>query len=295
MINNQFGLNNHNSNYLWQFDENERTVTKVDKKVAWTPEKAKNFKENQSFADNDTTLTGITMGTTNNKLHASMSMDTPIKKKKPTSEVYEASIRTPIKKTKKRDCTPAYTDEEDERENSSSEHSFKNNYNCNFQIENNCNRNLQFNNFNSYLTSSCGNSAIHNNYNLLKLNTKNSISNLENNCNKYNRGVCNNSHIRFEKISKSKFLQKIDELESTTSNSVKTSYDIIESAEIIEKIKGNYLLYILENGYNKDYENLFFSVIEDNDLFNKITNLICYSFFDGFNNRSDIFFKFLVK
>jgi hypothetical protein len=293
-MNNHFGINNHNTNFFWQYDENEKTVAKVDKKIAWTPEKRINFKENLSFADNDTTLTGISLGTTNNKLHTSMSIDTPIRNKKPSSELYEASIRTPIKKTKKRDCTPAYSEGEEERENSCSDKSFKNNHGYNFPMENDCTRNIQFNNMNSCMaqTNTFPNSI--NNYNLLKLHPKNQICNFDNKLKRLNSGINDTTNIRFQKISKSKFLQKIDELDNNTSDGVKISTRELESVEIKDKIRGNYLLYLLENENNKNCENLFYSIIEDNDLFNKITNLICYAFFDGFNNRSDIFFKFLV-
>jgi len=293
-MNNHFGINNQNPNFFSQYDENERTVAKIDKKVAWTPEKRRNFKENLSFADNDTTLTGISMGTTNNKLHTSMSIDTPIRKKKHSSEVYEASIRTPIKKTKKRDCTPAFSDGEEERENYCSDQSFKGNYGYNFQMENNCLRNIQFNDINSYMTHTNTFPNTINNYNLLKLNTKIQISNFDNKLNRLTSGVNDTNNIRFQKISKSKFLQKIDELDHNNQDGGKVSTKELESVEIKDKIRGNYLLYLLENENNKNCESLFYSIIEDNDLFNKITNLICYAFFDGFNNRSDIFFKFLV-
>ena len=98
---------------------------------------------------------------------------------------------------------------------------------------------------------------------------------------------------RFQKISKSKFLQRIEQIEENTNSNTKPN-EFIESDEIKEKIKGTYLLYALENEFSLNITNLFYTIIEDNDLFNKISNLICYSFFDGFNTRSDMFFKFLV-
>jgi len=290
MINNIYSVSNDNSNYFMPYDDNEKTVTKIDKKLQWTPEKLKNFKENTPMGDNDTTLTGITLNTTYNKSTLSMTIDTPLKKKKPTSQAYEASIRTPIKKTKKRDCTPDYSDEDEEKKKMIRMTSDDNNN----QMElSNCNRNLQFNNNNSYLNNSFNdsNQSENYNYNLLKANNKNLsyINTFNNDSSKIYK-----PDIRFQKISKSKFLQKIDAMEFLNTNS-KTSSDYIESEQIIDKIKGNFLLFQLENDLNKNIQNLFYSIIEDNELFNKITNLICFSFFDGFNNRSDMFFKFLVN
>lgn len=288
MINNIYSLSSHNSNYFLPFDDNERTVTKVEKKLQWTPEKMKNFKENEMIGDNDTTLTGITLNTTYNKSNISMSIDTPLKKRKPTSQAYEASIRTPIKKTKKRDCTPEYSDEDEEKKKMIRITSDDNNYHMKVL---NCNRNILFNDNNPNLSNSFNetNQMRNYNYNLLKANYNNSS---------YNNAFHETSNfykpdIRFQKISKSKFLQKIDALEEINS-SMNRSSDFIESEDILDKIKGNYLLYQLENEVNRSMHNLFSSIIEDNELFNKITNLICYSFFTGFNNRSDMFFKFLV-
>jgi len=289
MINNINSVSNHNSNYFMPYDDNERTVTKLDKKVQWTPEKMKIFKENTPIGDNDTTLTGITLNTTYNKSNISISIDTPPKKKKPISQVYEASIRTPIKKTKKRDCTPEYSDEYEEKKKMVRMTSDDNN---NQKEGVYCNRNIQFNNFNSNIYNSFNdsNQSDNYNYNFLKANNKNLTNNINfnNDSSKFYK-----PDIRFQKISKSKFLQKIDAMEFIN-NSTHRSSDFIESEEIIEKIKGNLLLFQLENEINKNIQILFSSIIEDNELFNKITNLICYSFFDGFNNRSDMFFKFLV-
>jgi hypothetical protein len=289
MINNNYSVRNPNSNYFMPYDDNERTVTKPDKKVQWTPEKLRNFKENTPIGDNDTTLTGITLNSTYNKSNISISIDTPPKKKKPISEVYEASIRTPIKKTKKRDCTPEYSDEDEEKKKMVRMTSDDNN---NQKEGVNCNRIIQFNNFNSNLYNSFNDSnKFHNyDYNLLKANNKNLTYN-----NNFNNESSNfyNPDIRFQKISKSKFLEKLDAMEFPINN-INISGDFIQSEEIIDKIKGNLLLFQLENEINKNIQNLFYSIIEDNELFNKITNLICYSFFDGFNYRSDMFFKFLV-
>jgi hypothetical protein len=287
MINNIYSVTSANLSHLLSFDDNQRTVTKIDKKLQWTPEKMRNFKENQEIGDNDTTLTGITLNTTYNKSNISMSVDTPLKKKKPISEVYESSIRTPIKKTKKRDCTPDYSDDE-EKKRMFKESPIDNNS----QMEFNCNRNIQFNNFNlnQYLLNSYNNNPNQlSNYNLLKMNHRNCYNNDYNNSNQFYK-----TDIRFQKMSKSKFLQKIDAFENLDNN-INSSSDFIGSEEIIDKIKGTFLLNLLENENCRNIRHLFFSVVEDNDLFNKITNIICYSFFDGFNNRSDIFFKFLVN
>ena len=288
MINSLYSLTNKNTNYFSHFDENVPTSTKANRNITWTPEKNQNCKENTSL-NNDSTLTGITLSTTINKSNISMSIDTPVKKKKLNSGLYEASIRTPIKKTKKRECTPEYSDGEDEQKDLRS----MDEYNFNFKNinnnGNNLNLNTAYNNFDPYLTNSYKNPHHEYNYNLLKLNNKtNHNQNLLNEANKFNR--CD---FKFQKISKSKFLQKIEQMEGNTYSNTKLN-EMIESDEIKEKIKGTYLLYVLENEFSLNLTNLFFTIIEDNDLFNKISNLICYSFFDGFNKRSDMFFKFLV-
>jgi hypothetical protein len=288
MINSLYSLTNKNPNYFSHFDENVPTCTKANRNITWTPEKNQNCKENTSF-NNDSTLTGITLSTTINKSNISMSIDTPVKKKKLNSGLYEASIRTPIKKTKKRECTPEYSDGEEEQKNLRS----MNEYNFNFKnIDyngHNLNLNTGYNNFDPYLSNSYQNYNLQDNYNLLKLNNKtNNNSKLLNEAKKFNR-----SDFRFQKISKSKFLQKIEQMEENTNSTTKLN-EFIESDEIKEKIKGTYLLYVLENEFSLNPTNLFYTIIEDNDLFNKISNLICYSFFDGFNTRSEMFFKFLV-
>lgn len=288
MINNLYSYTNKEPNYFSQFDENVPTSTKANRNITWTPEKNQNCKENTSFI-NESTLTGITLSTTNIKSNISMSIDTPEKKKKLNHGLYEASIRTPIKKTKKRECTPEYSDGEEEQKDLRS----KDEYNINFKhMDNNVhnpNLNTIYNNFDPYLTNSYQNHHLQDNYNLLKLNNKtNHNPNLLNEAKKFNR-----NDFRFQKISKSKFLQKINLIEENK-NSITSPNEFIESDDIKQKIKGTYLLHVLENEFCLNPTNLFFTIIQDNDLFNKISNLICYSFFDGFNNRSDIFFKFLV-
>jgi hypothetical protein len=95
-------------------------------------------------------------------------------------------------------------------------------------------------------------------------------------------------------LTKSKFLQKIENLGLNSDDNKK---EVLESNDILDKIRGAYLLSLIDCDYNNYsvWKEVFNSILSDSELFNKITNLLCYCFFEGFNSRSDVFFKFMVK
>jgi hypothetical protein len=216
--------------------------------------------------------------------------------KKSSMRNYEDSIRTPIKKSKRRDCTPAYSDEEKENEsernfnqghegyynyNNNNNQGVNLNFNSNFNNQQSQGNLLYNNNFNSNPISQNNNNGF--NYNLLK--TQTSFNN------SMGSGLVNRKFPhQFEKLSKSKFLEKINQ-------ETLEKQDVTETTELLEKIKGTYLLTLIEcdNGDTNFSKKVFTSLMEDLDFFNKNTNLICYCLFEGFNSRSDVFFKFLVK
>lgn len=69
--------------------------------------------------------------------------------------------------------------------------------------------------------------------------------------------------------------------------------DYDNSNDIIDKIRGSYLLNILEKNNNSS---IYKILLEDNVLLNKLINIMCNKFFDGFNNRDqNEFLFFLVK
>jgi hypothetical protein len=94
-----------------------------------------------------------------------------------------------------------------------------------------------------------------------------------------------------KKMSKSKFMESIEKVNTTNNNSFGAYFK--ESEEILNKIKGSYLLDLIEGNHNS--VTFFQNVINDGQLFNQITMLICFTFFEGFNTRSDLFFKFIVN
>jgi hypothetical protein len=233
---------------------NQQTAMKI--LGNWTPDK-KLIHQNNSFniSENDSTMIS-----SNYKCVINEETGTP-QKKSTNKEGYDNSIRTPIKKSKRRECTPLYSPGEDGEED-----------NNKYFIDNEVlyvNQQNQFYNFG-------------NNYKLLKMNSNPVIINKNNSC-------------TFEKLSKSKFLDKIN-MENSYFTNEEINNEQLKTSEILEKIRGCYLLSIIESESNYNFcKLLFMSIVEDADLFNKITNLICYSVIDGFNNRSDIFFKLLVK
>jgi hypothetical protein len=143
------------------------------------------------------------------------------------SEFYENSIQTPIKKAKRRECTPDSPDRE--------------------QMEN------------------C---EVDNNFSFMMTERKSKMSN-------------------------TKFMESIERVNNSVQNTNLSVY-LKESEDILNKIKGNYLLDLIEGG-EKKIVTVYQSVLTDSQLFNQITMLVCYAFFEGFNTRSDLFFKFMVN
>jgi hypothetical protein len=95
-----------------------------------------------------------------------------------------------------------------------------------------------------------------------------------------------------DKMSKSKFMESIEKANTTVQN---TSYAVYlkEAEDILNKLKGSYLLDLIEGGNQQI--TVFHNVLNDSILFNQITMVVCYTFFEGFNTRSDLFFKFMVS
>jgi hypothetical protein len=179
------------------------------------------------FDTNDTTVSNTKPLTTK-----SMPFSTP-RSKSSMSEFYESSIHSPVKKIKRRDCTP----DSPIREESNTDMTTDNNF--------------------SFMMTE-----------------------------------------RKERGTQSRFMESIEKVNISTADSV--SIYTKEAEELLSKIKGTYLLDLIDadsgSGYGKALEKCLFQIaINDNGLFNGITNLICYSFFEGFNTRQDLFFKFMVN
>jgi hypothetical protein len=83
----------------------------------------------------------------------------------------------------------------------------------------------------------------------------------------------------YNPISRSRFLET---LESTNEQT--------EDNNLVSRIKGSYLLNCLENNNMTIYQ----VILSDAEIFNEVINTICGSLFEGFNKRSNVFFKFLV-
>lgn len=260
---------NSNSNYFSNknafniYSNADKTAFKNFSKQ--TPDKKENVNQinttDYTYNNNDTTIIN-----TNMKFNpeSNMSFGTPERVEKNLFQNYESSIQTPIKKSRRRECTPI-----DSAEDEVESISYVNGNNLPPQ-------NL---NFGHNMGTDKG-TNFSNNYNLLKMNTGN-----------FNSFNMNKIHCQFQKLSKSKFLDKINNENYSSGN------DQFDCPEILEKIKGNYLLNAIESDI--DHPNfipkLFSNIVEDVDLFNKITNLLCYCLFEGFNTRQDIFFKYLVR
>jgi hypothetical protein len=224
-----------------------RTVAKQNS-LEMTPPKKSNLEEaNDSYINNDSTML-MSQPTLRKNFSHQYGNSTPKMKQKSLNQAYEASILTPIKKSKRRECTPIDSDEE--KVNKSRmviQQDFKDPFSSNMM-----------------------------NFQLLKT---------------HNGFAISDKNLYFEKLSKSKFLQKIEENISTGTNNSST-----ENREILEKIKGAFLLVSLEVTDKQEfYKILFQQIYEDSNLFNKITNLMCFCIFEGFNTKSDYFFKFLVS
>jgi len=229
---------------------------------------------NESYLGNGNDSTMMMSQPTYTKFFPRVSEGTPQRIKKSISQVYDDSKRTPIKKSKRRDCTPLYSDEEEERE---------------AKINNNNKLEKQSEHF-----FTCNNNNFEGsfNFNRLRMNSG-SNTNFNNNLN-FNNSFRPSQPVHFQKLTKSKFLEKIENLDLYSKDNNK---DVLESGDILDKIRGAYLLSLIECDYNNYsvWKDVFNSILADSELFNKITNLLCYCFFEGFNTRSDIFFKFLVR
>jgi hypothetical protein len=157
--------------------------------------------------------------------HVSHMQTTPEKSKKTEIKAYDATIRTPIKKSKRRDCTPAYSDDEDEKIGLD-----QNNYFCN--AENIYSKNLPACNLFGPQSMNCNSIP---NYNILKLTGREGMNSFS---------MLSNKAPQFEKLSKSKFLDKINTLSSSNNSDQENS--LIESSEIFDKIKGTYLFNVMD-------------------------------------------------
>jgi hypothetical protein len=235
--------------FYYQNSKNQivSTVAKQNS-LEFTPPKKSFFEEaNDSYLNNDSTML-MSQPTLRKNLSHQYGNSTPKIREKSVNQAYEASIRTPIKKSKRRECTPIDSDEE-----------------------------KIYKRGNGIQTEPMDISSNMMNFQLLKTNNGFPIS---------------NNRLYFEKLSKSKFLQKIEE----NISSISCDNSSAENIDIFEKIKGAFLLVSLEVNDKQLLNKIFFKQIyEDSNLFNKITNLMCYSIFEGFNTKSDYFFKFLVS
>jgi hypothetical protein len=84
----------------------------------------------------------------------------------------------------------------------------------------------------------------------------------------------------YDPISRTRFMETLERTETNND----------ESNEIVSKIKGSYLLNCLDNNNTSLYN----IILSDSQIFNEVVNMICVSFFEGYNNRSHLFFKFMV-
>lgn len=277
--NSNFYYLNQNINFCNKTDQ-EKTTFKASN-CQFTPEKkGKRYEEGENMSLDSTMImsqpTLVKHVSYVSHLQPIKNVQTTPEKSKKKEKKYEATIRTPIKKSKRRECTPAFSDDDEQDEKIAQRSNLPA---CNLFLQS------QLSNFNSLP-----------NYDILKLTGRNTnFNNFNNNFNNFNY----NKAPHFEKLSKSKFLDKINSLETANNTSLHQDQEniFIESSEIFEKLKGTYLLCKLDHDCTQDEFGLivFSSILEDPDLFNKITNLISYSIFEGFNMRSDLYFKFLVK
>lgn len=221
-----------------------------------TPLKVKkSFIEYSNELNNDSTMIKSSQPTFS-KFNSRVNMVTPIPKlRKNEKKFNETNKKTPLKKSKRRECTPIYSDDEEEM----------NFFNDTFKKVEDPNK------INSL------------NYNILK----------KGNGENFTQVNLNSSTPTFEKISKSKFLEKIN---NETNSNVNTNMNMLHSEDIMDKIRGAYLFCKIENDVSSpEFRKLLIvSMIENSELLNKINNLISFCFFEGFNSRDDIFFNFLV-
>jgi hypothetical protein len=248
--------NYYNHNIFYSNNE----ITAIKNFGNWTPNKKDNHQNqmnSNSTIGNDSTLVNSNIEFLNDE-----SIGTPENKTTSRKDKSKQSIRTPIKKSKRRECTPHSPGEEHfDKKNDTIFQFMGKNQNFKFGI-------------------AAENKNFLNNHNLLKINPN------------FARETNINNTFQFSKLSKSKFLDKIN-LEKL----LEINYDDekIDTNEILEKIRGSYLLSLIESDINMSLsKSLFKNIVDDSELFNKITNLICYCIIDGFNYRTDIFFKLLV-
>ena len=211
---------------------------------------------------------------------------------KPKKSEYDATLNSKIKKTKKRDCTPLSPDHET--------YSFMNHSN-----NENLNNSFYNNNYNINETRFSFGQSFVNGGHRDSLQNLNNISNISSILPNPNLGVGNISNLDTSFISnnynrrqnlyltftqqKSKFLNDLDQ----KSNVVQI--DSEEEKEVKNYIKGSFMLEKLENESNVNIDKIYSNLFEEKEILQKLTYEVVRSFFDGYNNRTNMFYKYIVS
>lgn len=258
--------NNNNSYLNYQSNPNEYIYQDSNNSFNNITFRKQNFNTQNPFGDNKKN---------------SRSDRTPDKKPK---RLEDSTWNSPIKKTKRRECTP--TSPETQAHSIDIENNTLNTINQTHFNFNNFNgaQNITAINFNDYSTM--------NDYSNLNCTTTNAVygtnnkdfSNYSNNCHFHNKKY----NLTFTD-QKSKFLRKLETQDNDQSHISDNERDIISF------FKGNLILYQLgSNNMNIDqqvYEELF----KNDEILQKIIYEVILSFFEGFNGRNEAFYKYLVS
>lgn len=235
-------------------------------------------------------------------------------------------LTAPIKKSKRRDCTPAPKEEKEKVEEDFFTFSQTLNFSDNekeshfSKINLNDVNNLNFSTNEKSFFSLLNNDSLTNTnehkqeleattsylfndifvtnkkFNLSTIMSKNSENNQENinnndNYNDFSESCENNVNSSHKKLIK--HLESVN-ISENLSNDEEENIAKEQSSELLEKIRKDYIFNIFESNFAK---NSIFDIITANyELFYKITNLINFCFLSGFNGRKEsLFFKFIVK
>ena len=201
---------------------------------------------------------------------------------------YDATLNSKIKKTKKRDCTPHDQDDDTcsfyglNNENLNDSH-----YNNNYGLNNDTRMTFGPSTSNMFSRDTL--------LNITNMTNFNNISNIKNNqtvLNEtyYGNNHNNNSYLTFTK-QKSRFLNELDRNLDFDQN---VQIDTEEEKEVKNYLKGSFMLEKLENE-NAHIDNIYSNLFQGKEILQKIAYEVVKSFFDGYNNRINTFYKYLVS
>jgi len=213
---------------------------------------------------------------------------------------YEATLNSKLKKTQRRDCTPFSPNKTHKNNNDTYYNTIFNNENIS-HINNNVSC---FNNETSFSFGQTINDSnrIFSRESLQNISTITNISNNnQTNQSLFNEGLNfdfrnkeNNYNLTFTQ-QKSKFLKDLENGEKERLTLALFQNETEEEKDVKYYLKGSLILEKLEYenqlNINKIYQNLF----DEKEIHQKITLDVVRSFFDGYNNRSKNFYKYIVS